>query len=249
MAEGFQIGGLKLSLARARNRWLRFRLRGRNLDPRALVNLGALDNLRLDDPARSHRFVVVDLETTGLDPDRDRVVSVGAFRMVGGRVRLGEVFCELCNPGRDIPVESIKVHAIVPDMIHQARPAWEVFLDFLGFLGHDILVAHYAPFDVYFMNRVMKGQFGFPLQNLVLDTVELCRTLMLKPDPYGVYLDFRKCGLDALAELFEVEVPERHTALGDALATALIFQRFLQKLESQGRGSLREMIKLGGMSA
>jgi DNA polymerase-3 subunit epsilon len=240
---------LNLTLAKARNRWLRFYLRGRRLDPRARANLAALDGLRLDEPARSHRFVVVDLETTGLDPGKDRVVSVGAFRMVGGRVRLGEVFCELCNPGRDIPVESIKVHAIVPDMIRQARPAWEVFRDFLEFLGTDILVAHYAPFDVYFMNRVMRTSFGFGLQNLMLDTVELCRTTMLKPDPYGVYLDFRKCSLDALAELFELEVPERHTALGDALATALIFQRFLQKLEAQGSGRLRDLVRLGAAAS
>ncbi|MFH1057456.1 MAG: 3'-5' exonuclease [Pseudomonadota bacterium] len=240
---------MNLALARARNRWLRFCLRGRQLDPRARVNLTALDGLRLDDMAQTHRFVVVDLETTGLDPSRDRVVSVGAFRMVGGRVRLGEVFSELCNPGRDIPVESIKVHAIVPDMIREARSAWEVFHDFLEFLGTDILVAHYASFDVFFMNRVMRASFGFPLQNLMLDTVELCRTTMLKPDPYGVYVDFRKCGLDALAELFDLQVPERHTALGDALATALIFQRFLHKLESEGRGRLRDVIRLGAMSS
>ena len=236
---------MNIALARIRNRMLQLRVRGRSLDPQSQANLAALNGLRLEEPARDHRFVVLDLETTGLDPAKDRVVSVGAFRVVGGRVRLGDVFCELCNPGRDIPVESIKVHAIVPDMIAGARPAWEVFGDFLAYLGSDIIVAHYAPFDLHFLNRVMKARAGFALQNLVLDTVELCRSLLLRPDPYGVYTDFKKCSLDALAEMFDVEVPERHTALGDALATALVFQRLLLKAEQTQRGSLREVIRMG----
>lgn len=234
-------------LARLRNKVLQLRLGGRSLDPLARENLHALEGLRLDSPAREHSYVVMDLETTGLDPTRDRVVSVGAFRVVQGRVRLGEVFSELCNPGRDIPVESIKVHAIVPDMIRDARPAWEVFEDFLAFVGTDILVAHYAAFDVYILNLAMKARTGFGLQNLVLDTVEMCRALLLRPDPYGVYNDFKKCGLDQLAEEFGLEVPERHTALGDALTTALVFQRFLQRMERNDEGSLRHLMRIGSM--
>ncbi len=236
-------------LSRLRNKMLQLRIGGRALDPLARQNLHALDGLRLDAPAREHRYVVMDLETTGLDPTRDRVVSVGAFRVVQGRVKLGEVFSELCNPGRDIPVESIKVHAIVPDMIRDARDAWEVFDDFLAFIGTDILVAHYAAFDTYILNLAMKARSGFALQNLVLDTVEMCRTLLLKPDPYGVYVDFKKCSLDILAEIYDLEVPERHTALGDALTTALIFQRFLQMMEQEGSGNLRDLVRIGAMAS
>jgi DNA polymerase-3 subunit epsilon len=236
-------------LTRLRNKMLQLRIGGRALDPLARQNLHALEGLRLEAPARDHSYVVMDLETTGLDPTKDRVVSVGAFRVVEGRVRLGEVFSELCNPGRDIPVESIKVHAIVPDMIRDAREAWVVFEDFLAFIGTDILVAHYASFDTYILDLAMKARSGFALQNLVLDTVEMCRTLLLRPDPYGVYTDFRKCSLDLLAELFELEVPERHTALGDALTTALIFQRFLRTMEEQGSSSLRDLIRIGAMAS
>jgi DNA polymerase-3 subunit epsilon len=224
------------------------RMKGRDLSPLAILNLEALDSLRPEDSARSQRYVVLDMETTGLDAKRDRVVSVGAFRVVHGRVRLGEIFDELVNPGRDIPEESIKVHAIVPDMIHQARPAWEVFDDFMRFAGTDILVAHYAPFDLHFLNKVMRQRYGFTLQNLILDTVEICRSTMLMPDPHGVYQDFKRCSLDALAERFHLEVPERHTALGDALATAMVLQRMLLMLEEQGDGNLGYLIKAGALS-
>jgi len=237
-------------MLRLRNKIMQLRFGGRSLDPLARQNLHALDGLRLEAPARDHSYVVMDLETTGLDPTKDRVVSVGAFRVVGGRVRLGEVFSELCNPGRDIPVESIMVHAIVPDMVRDARNAWEVFEDFLAFVGTDILVAHYAAFDVYILNLAMKARAGFALQNLVLDTVDMCRNMLLRPDPYGVYADFKKCSLDRLAEIYDLEVPERHTALGDALTTALIFQRFLHKMEQDGEGgTLRQMIRIGAMAA
>lgn len=239
---------MNLALARIRNRWRRSRLKGRPLHPLALANLAALDHIQPEMPARAHRFVVLDLETTGLDADKDRVVSVGALRMVQGRVRLGEVFDELVNPGRDIPVESIKVHAIVPDMIADARPAGEVFEDLMRFVGADVIVAHYAPFDLHFLNKIMKVRYGFPLQNLVLDTVEICRATLLTPDPHGVYMDYRKCGLDALAERYGLEMPERHTAMGDALATALIFQRLLLHLEQSGRGDMGELIKIGAVA-
>ncbi len=239
---------MNFALARMRNRLRRLRLKNRDLPPLVRQNLLALEQVHPEQPARSHRFVVLDLETTGLDPNRDRVVSVGALRMVEGRVRLGEVFDELVNPGRDIPVESIKVHAIVPDMIAHARPAGEVFEDFMEYVGTDVLVAHFAPFDLHFLNKIMKVRYGFSLQNLVLDTVEICRSTLLTPDPHGVYMDFKKCGLDALAERFGLEVPERHTALGDALATALILQRMFLHLEQTNRGTMGDLIKLGAVA-
>lgn len=229
------------------NKWVRFRRDRGHLRPLGAANLRALDNLSPRSPARSHRFVVVDLETTGMDPKRDRVVSVGAFRVVDGRIRLGEVFHELVNPGRKIPEESIHIHAILPDMIRSARMAWEVFDDFLAFLGRDVLVAHHARFDLFFINWVMREQYGFRLQNLVVDTVLMCRNTLLEPDPYGQRRGAKRCSLDALVERFGLDIPERHTSLGDAFATAVIFQRLLQEMERAGWGSLGDLIRVAGV--
>jgi DNA polymerase-3 subunit epsilon len=159
-------------------------------------------------------------------------------------VRLGDVFQELVNPGRDIPVESIRVHGIVPDMIAGARRAGDVFDDFLKYLGHDILVAHYAGFDMHFTNMVMRRKYGFELQNLVLDTVRMCRSVILPSDPYGIERQSQLCSLDALAERFNIKVPERHTALGDVLATSLIFLRMISRLEKAGGETLKDLIRV-----
>lgn len=238
---------MKLWQAKLLNRATRVRLARRHLPPEARQNLMALDGLSGRAPALAQRYVVMDLETTGLDHTRDRVVSVGAFRVVGGHIRLGEVFNELANPGRGIPVESIKVHGITPDNIRSARPAWEVFRDFLGFLGGDIVVAHFARFDMFFLNRVMRVQYGMRLQNLVLDTVLMCRAALIEPDPYGQKKGARRCSLDALAARYGLEVPERHTALGDALTTALILQRLLPEMAKAGWSTLGELVCTTGV--
>ncbi len=235
---------MSLVKAKLANLLLRQRLRGRELHPLAQTNLRALEGLDPAAPISACRFVVLDLETTGLDPQNDRVVSVGAVRLVEGRVRLGEAFSELVNPGRDIPAEAIKVHGITSDKIAQARHGAEVFEDLIGFLATDILVAHYARFDLHFINRVMRGRYGFPLQNLVLDTVLMCQAVVLPSDPYGLSRHQKACRLEALARRFGIAAPERHTALGDALITAMIFQRMLARLEAVGGTRLKDLMRV-----
>ena len=117
----------------------------------------------------------------------------------------------------------------------------------MDYAGRDILVAHHARFDLFFMNRVMREQYGFRLQNLVVDTVLMCRHALLEPDPYGQKKGARRCSLDALVERYKIHLPERHTAWGDALATALIFQRLLPELERGGWRTLGELVRLAGV--
>jgi len=235
---------VSLVKAKLANLLLRRRLKGRDLHPHARANLHALDGLDPAAPISACRFVVMDLETTGLDPETDRVVSIGAVRVIEGRVRLGEAFSEMVNPGRDIPAVAVKVHGITPDKIASARHGAEVFEDFLGFLGRDILVAHYAKFDLHFINRVMRGRYGFALQNLVLDTVLMCQAVVLASDPYGISRHQKACRLEALAQRFGIATPERHTALGDALMTAMIFQRMLARLEAVGGSRLKDLMRV-----
>ena len=235
---------MSLVKAKLANLLLRRRLKRRGLHPHALANLEALEGLDPAAPINQCRFVVLDTETTGMDPEKDRVVSVGAVRVVSGRVRLGEAFSELVNPGRDIPAMAVKVHGITPDKIASARHGAEVFEDFLGFLGRDILVAHYAKFDLHFINRVMRERYGFPLQNLVLDTVLMCQAVVLASDPYGISRHQKACRLEALAQRFGIAAPERHTALGDALITAMIFQRMLARLEAVGGARLKDLMRV-----
>ena len=237
---------MKLFLARLRNRWIRLRLRNRKLDPAARSNLKALDQLDRSRPAKSYRYVAVDVETTGVNLHRDCMVSLAAVRIFEGRILLAQIFNEMINPGREIPRASIKLHGIYPGRVAQARTDEEVFSDFLNFLGDDILVAHHAGFDLYFLNKIMKRKYGFGLQNLVLDTEKLYREIVFLPlQPPSRAARFQSgYSLDAIADHFAIEIQDRHTAMGDALATAMIFQRILARLD-KGSEPVQRLVKTG----
>lgn len=237
-----------LFMARLRNRWIRKRLRGKELPPLARENLTALDHLYLKKKAKNLRYVILDLETTGLDLMRDQVVSMAAFRVVEGRIQLGDVFSSLVNPGRTIPLSAIRIHGIVPSMVARAPLFEEVFDQFLSYLGTDILIGYHVQFDLNFLNNCMQQKFGFTLQNLVLDTMCMCRKIIYPPHIRSYALRFKgDRDLDATANHFGIEIYERHSALGDALATAMIFQRILAELEKTGPAKLRNLMSAGGV--
>jgi DNA polymerase-3 subunit epsilon len=247
--------------ARLLNRWLRLRIGKRFPAPAALANLKALDGIDGSRPARQFSYTVVDIETTGLDLKNSRIVSIGAFKISEERIHLGRMFDQLVNPGRDIPPASITVHGIVPAMVAKAPDGPEALDAFLQYLGRDILVAHNARFDLNFLNRLMQATHGFPLQNLTIDTLPLCENLLLpklfRPMPRQAKLLGRgatnpalhqnRKSLEEIAHLLGIKIHQRHTAVGDALATAMIFQRALATLEGRGRVRLKDLIRVGAI--
>jgi DNA polymerase III subunit epsilon len=236
----------RLQIARWRNRLVKIQSRGKELHPLARTNLKALDHLGIRHNARSLRYVIFDLETTGLSLNHDRVVSAAAYRVVDGRIALGDVFSSLVSPGRDIPSSAVKIHGIVPSMVDDAPSFAEVFEKFLGYLGTDILVGYHVGFDLHFLNIYMQQTHGFPVQNLVLDAQSMCRKVCFPPHlrSYAGRLKGNQ-DLDTVAKHFDIEIQERHTALGDALATAMIFQRILLEIEKAGPGQLKNLLAVG----
>jgi DNA polymerase-3 subunit epsilon len=236
----------RLQIARWRNRLVKIQSRGKELHPLARTNLKALDHLGARQNARSLRYVIFDLETTGLSLHQDRVVSAAAYRVVGGRIALGDVFSSLVSPGRDIPSSAVIIHGIVPSMVDDAPSFAEVFEKFLGYLGTDILVGYHVGFDLHFLNIYMQQTHGFPVQNLVLDAQSMCRKVCFPPHlrSYAGRLKGNQ-DLDTVAKHFDIEIQERHTALGDALATAMIFQRILLEIEKAGPGQLKNLLAAG----
>jgi len=164
--------------ARIRNRLLRLRLGGSVLPPLAAANLKALDRLDPAAPVDAHAFTVVDLETTGLDTQKSRIVSIGAVKLIDGRIHLGRMFDQLVDPGHPMAPEAITVHGIVPSMLAGGPTGAQALDRLLAFVGDDILIAHPAGFDLAFLNRLMLARYGFRLQNLVIDNRRLCARLL-----------------------------------------------------------------------
>lgn len=178
-------------------------------------------------------FTVIDVETTGGMPPRDKMTEVAALKVEGGQII--DQFSTLFNPGRYIPPFITKLTGITNEMVSSMPTIEEVIPKFLDFIGSSVIVAHYSPFDLRFINSALV-EFGLePLKNDELCTCRLARRLL--PDVNGR-------SLDSLAAHFGIEVVPRHRALPDAVAAAKILIRFLEMLHEKGVENLDELLRL-----
>ena len=181
----------------------------------------ALDDRRLAEL----RFTVFDTETTGLLPSQgDEILQIGATRLVNGKLLRGECFDQLVNPGRDIPLAGIAIHGITPAMVAGKPTITEVLSAFHAFAQDTVLVAHNAAFDMRFL-QLKEAATGLRFDQPVLDTLLL--SALLQPNQASHRLE-------AIAARFDLPVHGRHTALGDAMLTAQVFQQLLPLLAARG---------------
>ena len=124
-----------------------------------------------DTPLRKLTFVVFDTEATGLRPNEgDELLSIGAVRVVNGRILTGETFERLINPGRDIPASTTRIHGITAEMVRDKPPAPVVLAQFKAFVGDAVLVAYNAAFDMTFLEKGA-DKAGVKFDNPVLDAL------------------------------------------------------------------------------
>ena len=187
-------------------------------------------------PWREAALVAVDVETTGLDPQTDRVISFAAVPIDGGRVAPGASVYGLVRPGRDLPATSIEIHGIRPqDLAGALAPeaAFETLADAVR--GREV-VAHAAWIERAFLGGPLR-RHGIRLPRTLLDTSALWRLLTVErehQDP-GVWQ------LGAIAEALGLPVHEPHHALGDALTTAQVFLALATHLERHGRTTVGKL--------
>lgn len=196
------------------------------------------DTWREDSPVSSVRFVVLDSETTGLNPERDRLISIGAVAVVNGEILLEDSYEALLKV--DFNTSSVTVHGITRDEGRAGMDEPEALLEFLGYLKDGVIVGHHIGHDVATFNAGYRRHFGFELRNRFLDTMDL--TLHLEQDgAFPKRAPITNFSLDALCELFGVIPHDRHTAPGDAFITAQIFLRLLRLAARMGRTELAEI--------
>ncbi|WP_404418609.1 exonuclease domain-containing protein [Marinospirillum sp.] len=182
-------------------------------------------------------MVVFDTETTGLELRKgDKVISIGACRLLKGRLLAQEVFDQKVNPNRPIPPASTRIHGLTDADVEKSPPLKVVLPRFREFVGNGILVAHNAAFDLLAINleaEELDIEFNMP----VLDTLLLSR---------GLDKNLEGHGLDDLAERFKLTFPPgtRHTALGDARVTAELLLALLPRLEARGIHTLKDALEL-----
>ncbi len=162
------------------------------------------------------REIVLDTETTGLDPEAGhRIVEVACLEVVGW-VPSGAHFRRYVNPERPMPSDAEAVHGLSDAFLAQHPPFAEVADEFLAFIGEDPLVIHNAGFDLKFLNAEL-ARIGRPAidRGRAIDTVSLAR----RKFPGA------QASLDALCKRFEIDTSARthHGALLDCQLLAEVY--------------------------
>jgi len=191
-----------------------------------------------DTPIDEVRFIVLDSETTGLDPRRDKLITIGAVAIRAGDILLDDTFEVMIRLAYNN--SSVTVHGITRDEAAGGMEEREAVALFLEYLGGDVIVGHHIGHDIATLNCACERHFGFHLANRSLDTMDLT----LRLNDAGGFAGLQMAqgfSLDSLCEMFGMVAHDRHTAGGDALLTALIFQRLLRVARRVG------MLTLGAL--
>jgi DNA polymerase-3 subunit epsilon len=179
-------------------------------------------------------YTVFDTETTGLDPEHgDRIISIGAVRIVNGRLLHNDTYERLVDPQRAVPASSTAVHGLTTAMVRGQPTIDAVLPTFDRFSSDTVLVAHNAGFDMRFL-ALERARADLPATRpVVLDTLLL---------DAAVHSDHADHSLEAIASRLGVDVLGRHTALGDALVTGEVFIRLVALLRARGVRTLGEAV-------
>jgi len=182
---------------------------------------------------RNVTFVVVDVETTGMDPVQDRITEIAMMKIRDGALQ--DEFSTLINPLITIPPRITELTGIDNLMVQDAPTAREVAPFIADFLGDSVFVAHNAPFDWGFVNETLRRERDIQLRNPQLCTVKLSRRLLPT---------LPSKSLDPVTRFLKIRIPERHRASGDAYATALVLIKFLSHLEHHhGLATIDEVLR------
>ena len=181
------------------------------------------------------RLVVLDLETSGLNTNRDLVLSIGAIVIEDGAIDFGQQF--ECTLQRDAQPtnDSVLIHGLGPSAIAAGVAPAEGLLGCMEFIAASPVLAFHAPFDQRMLSRALHDSLGYKLQHLFIDLADVAP--LLYPDA-GIH----KGGLDDWVRYCGLHVQERHNASADALVTAELALILFSQARRQGYTQLPALL-------
>ena len=184
------------------------------------------------------RFACLDSECTGLDPRKDRIISIAGVGLKEDEIYLEDQFSVI------VPIayntSSVTVHGITREAAADGLEEPEAICRFLEWLQDGIIVGHHIQHDITLLNIACERHFNLVMQNKAIDTMEAFLALhdaggfKKKPIP-------ERYSLDSLCDWFGITANDRHTALGDAFLTAQIFLRILKEARKLGLWNLQDL--------
>jgi DNA polymerase-3 subunit epsilon len=192
------------------------------------------------------RYAVIDTELTGLNEKKDSILSMGAVRMTGTRIEIGETFHKLIKPETKFKADSVVVHGITPSDVSMEPNVDAILAEFLRFCDGDVIVGHCVSIDLEFINREMKRMYNDTMHNPVIDTYMIFDWPRQKVSSRACFsAPPRDCGLYEIAKCFGIAVRGAHDALMDSFITAQLFQRFIPVLIEVGIKEIGDLLTIG----
>jgi DNA polymerase-3 subunit epsilon len=192
-------------------------------------------------------FVVFDTELSGLNPEKDFIVSIGALKMKGKKINISQEFHRFIKPAGEVTKKSVEIHGITPGELEHEETIDKVMPDFLEFIRESVIVGHFVNIDINFVTRALKKMNKGKLGNPAVDTHTIHEWL------YENGAEFKrhyrggsvKTDLFSIAGRYGIPVDTAHDALNDAFITAQLLQRFLYFLDAEGIQKLNELQEIG----
>lgn len=186
-------------------------------------------NKKIKKPIHETRFVAFDTETTGFNKKEDRILSIGAVEIINKTIKTSNTFeiyikQDVFNP------ETVKIHGILKDGDLKKVSEIEAIQSFLAYIKNDILIAHHAGFDYGMVNEMLLRHGLGKLKNTFIDT-----GVLFSKSKHIIYRENLKkhYTLDDLCKELNVSMADRHTSIGDALITALVFLKTIARLDKR----------------
>lgn len=187
---------------------------------------------------RDATYCVVDLELTGLDPQRHEIVSFGAVQIVDGRVQLGGAVSGPVRPRGPVDESTIRVHGLRAADLLDAPPAETALEPLVGLLAGAVAVAHFAEVERAFLRRALR-RMGVRMRSPLVDTAVLGALWLSERDNVPP----RRLPLGELAAALDLPSHRPHEALGDALTTAQVFLALATHLDAIRPQTVSSLVK------
>ena len=178
-------------------------------------------------------FLVLDTETTGLRPEKDRILSIGLVPVKKEKIRIQD--CSSWYWAQEkAGGKAAEIHGILPKTLHAAGDEKERLRQFASLAAGKVWVAHHAAFDRAMLQEALKRNYpGMRWENPILNTAHLHRVLIRSTAENPI-------SLDDLCHYYRIPLHGRHTAEGDAFMTALVFLKMLRKMKEEKLERLRD---------
>ncbi len=165
--------------------------------------------------------VSLDCETTSLDVSKAEILSIGAVRIKGQKVKTSDRLDIRLKPPASLTGESIKVHKIRASDLSDGIELDDALDKLLAFIGNRPILGYYVNYDIRMIDKFLRPKYGFGLPNKAIELSHVYHDI-IKWKHVGGDVDLR---FDTIASKLDIPIIQRHTALGDAITVALMYVR------------------------